>query len=204
MSMILRKANTFLSVYVKGAVDYKIVRHFKALPPTIFHFPVTYRCNGRCVMCNIWHQSDRPELAIEEIEEMLKDPLFQTIEYVILTGGEPTLRNDLGEIAKLLVKYCKNLRTIGLTTNGLIPTRVIPACEEIVEACKGTNITFDCSVSLDGLNEYHDKVRGVKKAFEKTVKTLFMLNELQKTLNFGLVTESVMECRKHICPRKMV
>jgi sulfatase maturation enzyme AslB (radical SAM superfamily) len=122
---------------------------------------------------------------------MLKDPLFQTIQHVILTGGEPTLRDDLKEITKLLVKYCTNLETISLTTNALIPTRAVTACEKIVEACKGRGIKFACSVSLDGLNEYHDKVRGVKNAFEKTIETLRILNQMKRTVGFGLSTESV-------------
>ena len=189
--MILKKANTFFSDSIKGAVDYKITRHLRPLPPIIFHFPVTYRCNGRCIMCNIWEQSGKPELTIDEIEKMLQDSLFKTIKYVILTGGEPTLRNDLGEIAKLLVKYCPDLKRIGLTTNGLDTKQVIKTCKEINEVCKKKNITFYCSVSLDGLNDYHEKIRGIKKAFEKTAKTIFQLKELQKTSHFGLGTETV-------------
>ena len=181
MSILMRKANTFLSSCVRGTIDYKIVRHFRPLPPAIFHFPVTYRCNGRCVMCNIWKQSGRPELTLQEIETMLRDPLFKTIKDVILTGGEPTLRNDVGEIAKLLVEYCKDLRSISITTNGLIPLRVIKACKETLEACKETKIGVGCAVSLDGLHEYHDKVRGAKNAFKKTVETIFLVKELQKT-----------------------
>ena len=166
------------------------MRHVKTLPPKIFHFPVTYRCNGRCVMCNIWEQGNE-ELGIDEIEKMLNDRLFRTIEYVILTGGEPTLRRDLGKIAALLVKNCPNLKSFSLTTNGLIPDDVLRSCKEILEACEGTKIDFGCTVSLDGLNGYHDKIRGVENAFERVVETLSLLKELQKTEKFVLGTEAV-------------
>jgi MoaA/NifB/PqqE/SkfB family radical SAM enzyme len=142
-------------------------------------------------MCNIWKQHNESELQIDEIKKMLNDPLFKTIEYVILTGGEPTLRRDLGEITALLVKYCPNLKSFNLSTNGLSPNDVVMSCKKILEVCEGTKIDFGCTVSLDGLNEFHDKVRGVENAFKRATKTLILLKELQKTEKFILGTEAV-------------
>lgn len=173
------------NVSLKGFVEYKVIRHLKPLAPTIFHFPLTYRCNGRCVMCNIWQQKSG-ELSLKQIEEMLSDSLFNSIKSVILTGGEPTLRRDISEIARLLIENCSHLQHLGVTTNGLIPRLVVKSCESIAEACKHSNVTLNFAISLDGLEKIHNKVRGVPKAFEKTVQTIKLLRALQKKITFGL------------------
>ena len=182
--ILSRKLHTFLACHVKGTVDYHLKRHFTPLPPTTCMFLVTFRCNGRCVMCNIWQQKVQSELTIQEIEAMLKDPLFRSVTQISLTGGEPTLRNDIYAIAKLIVKHCPNLKVLGLTTNGLIPNRSLESCKAILKACEGTSIGTTVSVSLDGIGKVHDRVRGVKGAFKQTTRTLSLLKQLQKRTQF--------------------
>jgi MoaA/NifB/PqqE/SkfB family radical SAM enzyme len=136
-------------------------------------------------MCNIWQQKGG-ELSLKQIEEMLSDPLFNSVKTVILTGGEPTLRRDLGEITRLLVENCRSLQRVGITTNGLIPKFVVRSCRSIARTCKDSKVAFGFAVSLDGLGEIHDKVRGVPNAFEKTIESIEMLKTLQKEIMFGL------------------
>ena len=63
--------------------------------PYVIQFPVNDICNSRCVMCNIWHRKrDSRVYSIEEIRQILTDPLFTEIRYVGMSGGEPTLRRD--------------------------------------------------------------------------------------------------------------
>ena len=66
----------------------------------------TYRCNSKCSMCNIWKY---PSLPKEEItlETMQKIPFG--IDHLNITGGEPTLRSDLAEMADLLYPRAKKL-----------------------------------------------------------------------------------------------
>ena len=142
-------------------------------------------------MCSIWKHSGEPELSLAEIDKMLKDPLFKTIRVALLTGGEPTLRDDFGDIVRLIVKRCPSLRSVYVTTNGLIPSRAIRAWKDTMEACRAKRIIVGFYVSLDGLNEYHDKVRGFKGAFQRATETILALKELQKKENFILGTETV-------------
>jgi len=135
-------------------------------------------------MCNIWQQKETKELSLKQIRKMLEDPAFKSIEQVILSGGEPTLRDDISSIAGLLIERCCNLRLVTVPTNGLIPERVIKACYELNEVCSESNVKLSFSVSLDGLEGVHDKQRGVSNAFEKTAETINSLMELRQKFNF--------------------
>jgi MoaA/NifB/PqqE/SkfB family radical SAM enzyme len=52
--------------------------------PNDFVIAVTYQCNSRCRMCNIWKMEKTPELALANYEK-----LPDQIEEVNLSGGEP-------------------------------------------------------------------------------------------------------------------
>ena len=59
---------------------------------------VTYRCNAKCYMCNIWKNPTKPE---EEItaENLISLPKMQSVN---ITGGEPFIRADLDKIIEVL------------------------------------------------------------------------------------------------------
>lgn len=137
-------------------------------------------------MCNIWQLKDTKELSVNQIRNLLDDPVFKSVEQVVLSGGEPTLRDDISSIAGLLVEKCHHLRKISICTNGLLPESVIKTCYALNEVCRGSNVKLSFSVSLDGLKEVHRRVRGVSNAFERTVKTINSLRELKQKFNFGL------------------
>ncbi len=145
------------------------------LRPKWIVFMVTDRCNSRCIHCNIWRQKPTEDpLTPEEIEKIFSDKLFKDVEYVLCTGGEPTVRNDLEEILLRLHKALPKA-TLQLSTNALLPERVI----DIVNTAMKNNINFDVGVSLDGIGEDHDKIRGVKGNFEKADWLLHKLVELR-------------------------
>jgi len=137
-------------------------------------------------MCNIWKQKETRELSLKQIRKMLDDPAFKSVEEVILSGGEPTLRDDISSIAGLLVEKCPYLRKITVATNGLIPERVVKACYALNEVCRESNVKLSFSVSLDGLEEVHGMQRGVSNAFKKTTETINSLIDLRQKFNFGL------------------
>jgi MoaA/NifB/PqqE/SkfB family radical SAM enzyme len=141
-------------------------------------------------MCNIWKQRG-PELTLKEIEKLLNDPLFNSVKYCALGGGEPTLRKDLPDIARIMISKCKNLKSIGFSTNGLIPEIILEQSKSIADVCQRANISFGVTVSLDGLKEIHDKIRGISGAFQKAIKTLKGLLELQKEKKIGVGTNCV-------------
>ena len=146
------------------------------LKPEWVVFMVTDRCNSRCIHCNIWRQkpTENP-LSPEEIEKIFSDKLFKNVRYVLCTGGEPTVRNDLEEVFLALHKALPKA-TLQLSTNALLPERVI----KLVETAMENDIKLDVGVSLDGIGEAHDRIRGVKGNFEKADWLLHKLVDLRK------------------------
>ena len=84
--------------------------------PFFVHFECTYRCNMRCGFCNIWRSNPYPfEAPTVTFIDRLTECWDIGCRLVSFTGGEPLLRNDIGE----LVKHSKNLGFYtGLVTNG--------------------------------------------------------------------------------------
>jgi MoaA/NifB/PqqE/SkfB family radical SAM enzyme len=149
----------------------------ESLNPRWIVFEITDRCNSRCVHCNIWRREPTKDtLTPEKIEQTFSDALFKEVEYVIVTGGEPTVRNDLEEIYLRIHKALPKA-TLQLSTNGLLPGRVI----DIVQTVMSHDIRFDVGVSLDGIGEEHDKLRGIKGNFEKADWLLHELVELRES-----------------------
>lgn len=138
------------------------------LKPKGLVFMVTDKCNSRCKHCNIWRQkpSDNP-LTAQEVERIFSDKLFEDVKIVICTGGEPSVRDDLGDIFLGLHKAMPNA-TLQLSTNGLLPERVVKVVKMAIE----NDIKIDVGVSIDGIGDQNDSIRGVPGNFEK-VNMLF-------------------------------
>ena len=107
---------------------------------------------------------------------------------VQISGGEPTTRNDLVDIAPLMIDKFPKLRKLTLNTTGITHHRAIPMLTKIVQLCNERNVIFSTRVSIDGVNDMHGQVRNVRNAFEKAGKTIAAMKELQKThrFNFGI------------------
>jgi len=145
------------------------------LKPTHIVYMVTDRCNSRCVHCNIWRKEPaKNPLTAKELKQVFSDDLFKDVAYVLCTGGEPATRNDLEDIILNIHKALPRA-TIQLSTNGLLPERVI----EVVRAALKRDISIDVGVSLDGTGSEHDKIRGVKGNFEKADRLIRELVELR-------------------------
>jgi len=135
---------------------------------SVFLF-VTGRCNAKCTMCFYAADMDKKEkdLTFEEIEK-----LSQTageFNRLWLSGGEPTLRDELPEIIEMF--YTNNkIKDVNMPTNGLRPDRVIEWIGRIRKTCP--ELTLTISVSLDGFENTHDTQRGVPGNFYKSVETL--------------------------------
>lgn len=124
---------------------------------------VTYRCNARCTMCYTWrHPSDK------KLEISAKDlvSLPQMIRLNV-TGGEPFLKDDLGEILEVVKKKA---RRVVISTNGFLTKRTL----EVMSRHKDVGIR----ISVDGMEEVHDAIRGFKGANRKSLETLRGLKDL--------------------------
>ncbi|MDD4178947.1 MAG: radical SAM protein [Candidatus Margulisbacteria bacterium] len=138
---------------------------------------VTDLCNSRCIQCNIWQNKPSGDiLTLAEVENIFSSGFFRHVKEVIISGGEPILLPDLE--AKLLVmqKYIRPNALVSFSTNGLLPDKVL----KVVEACLRNKMNLAVGVSLDGIGEHHDRIRGVKGNFEKVEYLLGKLFELRR------------------------
>jgi MoaA/NifB/PqqE/SkfB family radical SAM enzyme len=112
-----------------------------------------------------------PDLSFDEIK-MLSQTAGR-IKRLWLSGGEPTLREDLPEIIEMFYKN-NGITDINLPTNATKPDRLIEWITRLRKSCPDCNLTV--SVSLDGFGETHDKQRGLE-SFYNTVAALKKLDE---------------------------
>ncbi len=134
---------------------------------------VTYRCNARCIMCNIWQHPSvlSDEITPELLSRQLPDHAFNKI---TLSGGEPTLRSDLLEIVRVLQPKPRRIEVI---SNGLKPDKLIEIATQYPKTI--------FRISLDGLAAVHDEMRGTPGAYELAMRSINELLRLGVT-NIGL------------------
>lgn len=163
----------------------------RAIHPTVLIFHCTFVCDARCEMCSNWKRGDRKsDMTLEEIERAFSSDFWRDIEHANVSGGEPTTRNDLVDICRVMLDRFPKLRKFGINTTGLTPHRAIPMLTEVVNMCHERDVIFSTRVSIDGIGEMHNDVRQVKKGFDKASETIRAMQDLQKKVpfNFGIST----------------
>lgn len=137
-------------------------------------------CNYKCKMCDIRLKSN-PAIYPRETQERDIDTLSQLgVIYYSISGGEPTLVPDLPE---RLTYAAQKIPYVHLVTNGSTMTR------ELAKRLGDTGIR-EISLSIDGMEEFHDAVRGVKNAFSKVWNALDLLSK--HASNVQIVVNSVL------------
>ena len=156
---------------------YRLISPGTHLPIYVLLY-VTHRCDAKCGHCFFWRElnSDKQkELSHEEIDKLAKSigPVLQ----VTLTGGSPELRKDLPSLAQSFYKHCKP-PNMTICMNGYHTERISAHVEEILKTCPDQQLTI--GLSLDGIGEEHDKIRGINGLFDCVVNTFDRLNKLKK------------------------
>ncbi len=139
--------------------------------PKWIAWEITRRCNLNCVHCRSSSKlevNDHPDFSFAEATRLLDDIHSYANPVIVLSGGEPLLRNDVFDIASygtsLGMRMC-------LATNGTLVTEA--TCKDIVTA--GIKMV---SLSLDGATSaVHDNFRNQPGAFEGTMNAIRLFNE---------------------------
>ncbi|HMJ69885.1 MAG TPA: radical SAM protein [Cyclobacteriaceae bacterium] len=127
-------------------------------------------CNCRCVMCDIWKaNSNKRELATEEIERHLPAIRKLNVREVVLSGGEALMHNNLWKLCEMLRK--SRIKVTLLSTGLLLRKYATEVAENIDEVI----------VSLDGSREIHDKIRNVPKAFDSLMAGVLAIRLVRPT-----------------------
>lgn len=124
---------------------------------------VTYRCNSRCTMCYTWDHPSRKE---EEIRPKDLETLPQMVRLNI-TGGEPFLREDLSNILSVVKKKAKR---VVISSNGLLTKKTL----EVMDRHRDVGIR----ISIEGREETHDRIRGIKGGCIRSLETVKGLKTL--------------------------
>ncbi len=145
-------------------------------PPFLILF-INSICNQTCEHCFYWRNLNRRD-------DLTKDEIFALsrslgrVENLSLSGGEPFLRKEFGEICRQFIRH-NGTRQIYVPTNGSFTDRTIQQIKITLEE-KDLQL-FVAELSLDGMPEFHDKFRGMQNAFQRAMETYEALAELQKS-----------------------
>jgi len=154
--------------------------------PKTLNLLVNDVCNSRCQMCLIWQNKSDKEFNASELKSILSEKLFRKLEYVGVSGGEPTLRKDLPKIFEILCEKKPKLKGLGIISNGIIHDVVKNQILECSRVCSNYDIPFNIMFSIDGLWDIHDKIRGRPGNFESSIKLLtFFSKETEIPTSFG-------------------
>ena len=171
---------------IRDLYENHVTRHFRVIAPTVLHVNVNLRCNTRCAMCNIWELKSPHALTPEQFDSIFADPVYARVEYIILAGGEPTLRHDLPEIVELMHKHMPRLKKLLIPSNVINRASVQEQYPRIARYCAKHRIRLTLGVSLDGIGETHEKIRGVKGGYAKVMESIEFMKGLQKEVPFNM------------------
>ena len=130
---------------------------------------ITNRCNLNCLGCG----SDSKN--ITNPNELSTSEWFQAIDElnqlgarkIVLSGGEPTLRDD---VVKLIIRICTLKMEYAIISNGFVlPSNILETMREYPPYAFG--------VSIDGKPATHNRLRGKKNSFSKLLGTIISLQK---------------------------
>ena len=179
----------------------------KPIPVTVWN--ATSRCNLKCVHCYADAGAKRQgELTTQEAVEFIDDLAGMRVPVLLLSGGEPMMREDIIEL--IAHARSKGLH-VSLSTNGTLIDG--ETAEKLAEA--GVDYV---GVSLDGMENTNDRFRGLRGAFQKAMEglenaasagiltgirftvTKFNLNDVPDVIDLLVEREVPRFCLYHLVP----
>ena len=152
---------------------------------------ITDKCNAKCIHCDIWKSGSRSSVYLPDVKKVLNDRLILDSyrEYgqnfdISLCGGEPFLLENLQEIVNTIENRLPGSFK-AITTNGLCTNSIL----KFVNENRGLN--FKLNISIDGLGGIHDRIRGIKGAFNKTTDTILKIRKINPRQKVELKFTSV-------------
>jgi MoaA/NifB/PqqE/SkfB family radical SAM enzyme len=133
-----------------------------------------FRCNFRCLTCNVY------ERKVKELDAQEWERVFQSMgtapTWMTFSGGEPFLRGDLPDIILSAIRHCQPA-IVNIPTNGWFTKRILAGVEKICTTSPETqlviNLSFDHHVP-----ERHDTIRGAPGSWPRLIDTYTGLRAL--------------------------
>lgn len=144
--------------------------------PSFLILFINSTCNLTCEHCFYWRNLNRrDDLSWDEMKALSDD--LGRIETLNLSGGEPFLRPEFGDICGMFIRN-NRVDQIYVPTNGYFTEKTVWHIEQVLQEPRLK--LFVAELSLDGMPEYHNRFRGSAKSFQKAIETYDALAELQK------------------------
>lgn len=132
---------------------------------------MTHKCNLNCIHCGIdadsMKNSTKEDLTTSELKDILDKLILWNPERIMLSGGEPMIRNDFIELLKYLKDHYKG--KIIISTNG---TLINNENVEILAECAS-----QIDISLDGYDEKTCSIIRGKGIFNKVIESVKLLQK---------------------------
>lgn len=142
---------------------------------------VTDLCNSKCIMCP---QTDGSSNHYEECLQLLDIIDLKKVNFVGITGGEPTLNiNKLVEILNKIAKKSPH-KKVHILTNGRLFTN--PENVAIITNIKKIDISFGIPL-YSSVAEEHDYIVSVDGAFNETIQGIYNLGIYNQQVEIRIV-----------------
>ncbi|MBA4393223.1 MAG: hypothetical protein C0407_06695 [Desulfobacca sp.] len=196
--LILRKRSAISSAWIRFLALPKPVRQaglwliqalrqrkLKSLKtPSQLTLFITNRCNARCEHCFYAGELFKGhELTLPQYEQFFSS-LITPLESVLITGGEPFIRQDLYEICVLATARAKR-RKIVIPTNGSQTERILAQIDRVLTI---QEIELEMQISLDGFEQTHDAIRKVPGLFNEVIRTAKMIHQDYPQIRLNFMT----------------
>ncbi|HEX2274717.1 MAG TPA: sporulation killing factor system radical SAM maturase [Acidimicrobiales bacterium] len=162
--------NPFTAAWARGLLgdDLRVTGSSQAYIPLTCSLQLTNGCNLRCSFCYASSGRRYPEeLTLPDWIRTMQVLAASGVCSVTLTGGEPTIAEGFPRILAAAGAYFVN---VDVFTNGLHWT-------DEARRVAGALGNVRCQVSIDGLPERHDRVRGRAGAYDSALTTVRELRE---------------------------
>lgn len=161
----------------------------KFLPPVArplsAHIKLTENCQARCISCDYWKSRWQDAISTDRAIALLNEIHALGITGLRFTGGEPLLRRDFFEIMRRA--DASRFKTIIVQTNGLL-------LKKLHREINDSPIT-KIAVSIDGLKETNDQIRGIRGYFDLGIEGIKLLRNKEIVLSVTLNRLSAAELK---------
>ncbi len=144
--------------------------------PLAAHVKLTENCQARCISCDYWKSHWKDGMDTKRAIALVNEIGDLGISSLRFTGGEPLIRKDFFDILKSA--NTKPFKRIIIQTNGLLLKRF----QQQVNDSPITNI----NVSIDGMRENNDRIRGIKGYFDLAIEGIQGLRNKQAAFSVTL------------------
>lgn len=145
----------------------------------IIYLPTT-RCNLNCQHCGESQDINASEeIDCLEVLNKIKNSIRIDTDLIEISGGEPFLNKSLYNFIVNLINDTEY--RIYITSNGWFTDEILSLVDQISYKNKN-RISF--SISVDGSQELHNKIRRNKFSYQKAIQTVKGLSE--RNINVGI------------------